>query len=236
MTSRLHALFVRDDGNALFLVLIGVVLFAALSYAVTLSTTAGGGDDAGKDSATIVSSQLIQYTTSIEQAIMKMRIDGATDTNISFHAAGWGHNDYQHTPPAGDRLKVFHPAGGGISWMAPPDDANDGSVWRITGALEVTGIGTTCGAASCAEIVIILPNISKSVCDTINEKMGITSGQETVAIAAIDTEFTGTYSAVDVIGDDAMPSGTATACFEGSGAGGGAASGTYHFFHVLYPR
>jgi hypothetical protein len=56
------------SGNVLFLILIAVALFAALSYAVTSSSRSSGAQ-IGADQARIMAAEIRQYASSIEQAI-----------------------------------------------------------------------------------------------------------------------------------------------------------------------
>ena len=71
----------NTQGNALFLILIAVALFAALSYAVTNSSRGGSGVD--KEQAEIAASQFIQYVGSIEQAVNRLKvINGCEDRLI----------------------------------------------------------------------------------------------------------------------------------------------------------
>lgn len=233
------ALFGRGSdarGSVLFLILIAVMLFAALSYAMTRSSATGPADRTAEDAAAIKSSQILQHATTVEQAVMRMRIGGAMHEQISFHTPAWGHTNYRHTPEAPDAYKIFHPGGGAVSWSAPPQEANDGSEWQITGAFEVSNVGSTCGGADCAELVMILPNITKAICDVINERIGILGGQENVSLTAVGTSFTGSFTAADVIGNEGIAPGTTTGCYEGSGIADNAPADTYHFFHVILPR
>ena len=64
-----------ERGNVLFLILIAVALFAALSYAVTQSSRSGGGD-AGKETNLVNSAQLTQYPAGIRTAIVRMIVGG----------------------------------------------------------------------------------------------------------------------------------------------------------------
>lgn len=61
-----------NSGNVLFLILIAVALFAALSYAVT-SSSRGGGIDAKKDSSELIASEIMNYVSSLEQAVTRLR-------------------------------------------------------------------------------------------------------------------------------------------------------------------
>ena len=65
-----------ERGNVLFLILIAVALFAALSYAVTQSTRSGSGDASGETNL-ISSAQLTQYPAGIRTSIVRMIIAGA---------------------------------------------------------------------------------------------------------------------------------------------------------------
>ena len=68
-----------ESGNVLFLILIAVALFAALSYAVTQSSRTGGGASDGEQNL-INSAQVTQYPASVRTAIVRMIIDGVADS------------------------------------------------------------------------------------------------------------------------------------------------------------
>ena len=152
-----------QSGNVLFLILIAVVLFAALSYAVTQSSRGGG--NANNETTLINSSTLIQYAGQMEQAIQRLRlINGCSETDITFHDARWGHTHYQHTPASDDECNVFHADGGGVPF---PTDASDvaGLPWEFEGGNDL-GNGTN-------ELMMYIPGISLSMCNTINDKLGL---------------------------------------------------------------
>lgn len=64
-------------GNILFLILLAVILFAALSYAVT-SSMRGGGNNAAKESAQTEASHILNYFTQIDTAVQRMMMTGGS--------------------------------------------------------------------------------------------------------------------------------------------------------------
>ncbi len=74
-----------ESGNVLFLILIAVALFAALSYAVTQSSRSGGGD-AASETNLINSSTITQYPAGIRTALVRMIVSsGVTADELSFN-------------------------------------------------------------------------------------------------------------------------------------------------------
>ena len=61
----------------LFLILIAVALFAALSYAVTNSGRGGGGTD--REQAEIMAAQMMQFISSLQTAKQRYEILGSAD-------------------------------------------------------------------------------------------------------------------------------------------------------------
>lgn len=162
------------SGGVLFLILIAVALFAALSYAVTSSTRSGGGD-ASKETIALSASQIVQYVTSIENAIMRIKIsNNCDDTQISFEnpiVSGYTNSN----APADYRCHVFRPEGGNVSWQNPPQGANDGSPWVFSGGNGVPYVGTSCGSTTCWEMVAILPNLSSNIASALSLKLNNTA-------------------------------------------------------------
>lgn len=232
-----------ERGNVLFLILIAVVLFAALSFAVTQSTRSGG-DDISKDNVRIAAAQITQYGTMIENAIVRLRVtNGCTDTDISFDnpiVAG-----YAHTPPQPDKCKVFHPSGGGVSWQTPDPDwegDNVGAPLSMTfnGAHCIQNVGT--GGATCdtdgsnvnEELIMFINDISDAICMEINDRLGISNPggapPVTSGIVNVNAGFNGTYFNVFEITDGAGTfTGQYSGCFDFFGA-------INSYYHVLIAR
>ncbi len=227
----------KENGNVLFLILIAVALFAALSYAITQSSRSGNGD-ISKEKAALIASQITQYGASIESAVLRMRMsNGCSDTDISFETALSAY-DFTHTPPVADACKIFHPSGGGISFQTPIDwfDTSSSSydpseaayvTWG-NGEYNVQDIGT-----DAPDLVFSLWGLKKSVCNELNKKLGIIySGDDPPAETVnANVDYQGTYpaTAVNVIGSTATALvGHSSGCFSDPTG--------YVYYHVLIPR
>jgi hypothetical protein len=228
-----------QSGSVLIYILIAVVLFAALSFAMSQMMRSGStltGSEARSASATSV----LQYADAVQNAVHDMQINGISDTSICFDAPGWGNNSYVDGACANTAAKVFDPAGGAVVWEAPAPGVNDTSPWLFTGVNGIAGIGTVCAQPSCADLKMMLPNVAKSVCIAIDQQLGLISGS---AAPPVDTgydavPFTGAYtvSATADIGDEpgsAALSGQPEGCFQSSAS---PTAGTYHFYRVLISR
>lgn len=235
----------KESGNVLFLILIAVALFAALSYAVTQSTRSGSGDAAGEKNL-ISSAQLTQYPAGIRTALVRMIIsNGTAEENLSFNRP----SDFGDlTGGTGEEsMGVFHPNGGGANYSLAPADIMSGSSqgqWRFNSDNEINLIGVTGGAGpttASADIIAFLPDVSQSICSRVNEELGLptTPPAETDAVytPAVDmindgTGPAGITAAGGTIGDIADPNnplnGQPFGCFDDSG--------TFVYYHVLIER
>lgn len=162
----------NESGNVLFLILIAVALFAALSYAVTSSSRSGGGD-ANNETNLISSATITQYPASVRTAILRMQVSGGVDiANLQFNPP----SDFDNCTNSNTRC-VFHPSGGGATYVtAPADvmDSNSPGTWTFNGDFEIENIGiTTSGSAAGNEIIAFLPDIKEGVCSRINTELGI---------------------------------------------------------------
>lgn len=232
-----------ESGNVLFLILIAVALFAALSYAVTQSTRSGGGD-ATSETNLVNSAQVTQYPAGIRTSMVRMIIGGETATDIEFNPP----SDYTNCTGAGDTPAtfdrcVFHPLGGGATYQLAPSSiiATLDGTWYFNAHFEIDNIGTSDGASSDGnDIIAFLPGISEQLCKRINEELGISTtiqnnGANWLADPGIKTYMDKNYSMpaapTGVIGTGATSnlSGQPYGCFQNNGT-------DYVYYHVLIER
>jgi hypothetical protein len=241
-----------ESGNILFLVLVAVILFGALTYAVSGATRVNGSNGGISDTNNeIHASQIIQYATYIQSTIERMHVNGTQDTDFCFDSQAWGNADYNSAACSKPENQVFSAAGGGVLVEKPTPGINDGSPWYIAADVCVPGIGIyqgdDCNAdndSSDEDIVMFLPNVSKQICIEINNKLGIQNPGGNPPKAGGNLwntgmpKFIGAFADGTVInsggsGDLSILRRQPYGCVEGNGT---PPAGTYHYYHVLLGR
>lgn len=185
-------------GNALFLILIAVALFAALSYTITQSARGGGSVSNQQDY--IYAAQIVQIGADLKAGVLTMTLNGTSATSIvtntpsgAKYAGNGSLNGYADFCTSGVTC-LFAPEGGGVTVPIAPRNAfllsaawatwiphyfaGTGSfngVWidgLMPGAgspdVGIQGIGT----AAYDDLVEIYP-LTHGVCATINKGLGI---------------------------------------------------------------
>jgi len=151
-----------EKGNALFLILIAVALFAALSYAVTQSGRSGGGVD--KEDTMIKVAQTIQYMSSLTNAATRLTIiDGIDPTNITFETT-----PLSHKPCINGTGCLFTSEGGGAAWQ---NEVVGTTRYATTSwNFSVTDVGTTA-----ADVLTYTYNLTQSECEQFNKGLGLSA-------------------------------------------------------------
>ena len=157
----------NESGNVLFLILIAVALFAALSYAVTQSTRSGGGS-ADRERSILSSASLTQGPTALRTSLIRMVLGGTDVSNMRFNApANFGSVD--------EATLVFHPNGGGAVFQRAPADVmadGDQGTWFYNPNFTIPEIGIdTAGVGN--DVIAFLPGITQGVCSQINDEFAI---------------------------------------------------------------
>jgi hypothetical protein len=211
-----------ESGNVLFFILIGVVLFAALSYVVA-NMMRGGPTTISRERASLYADEILGYAQTIRRGVQGVRISNNCEAiDISFETpALTGYANGTNT-----RCQVFSAAGGGVNYNHPSTNYSDGT--------EVLDIGNSaCHDEECTELLAILPNVNQTVCEAINDKIGISTLAANITDSYTAAKpFTGSYTYEgNVIGDAATGAGLAQ-----KPAGCLIDGGQYHFYQVLLAR
>ena len=228
----------NERGNALFLILIAVALFAALSYAITQSGRGGGTID--RETVVITAGQVVEQPAAVRTAVTRMIITGTSATTITF--TGSAHN-----------YDVFDAAngGGGAANLAPPvaacQSAGDCASWYYVPAttgngIFITGAGsasTSADTATGGSAMAVLQGtdgagtqtgLTSTVCTQIQKGLGFSSTTPPTGVGGpVVWKTAGAYahagSATTVYA--ATLSGQAFGCFVNT------TSGNYAYYHSL---
>lgn len=250
--------FVSEDGNVLFLILIAVALFAALSYAVTQSSRSSGSG--AQDSTSLIqSSQITQYPSSVKTSVLRMQVsNGIRAEELAFNPP----SDFSSLS-SNPTYAVFHPDGGGATYKHKVTvGQNEVGPWRYL-YTEIENIGDGDGTINNGpgdEIIAILPNIPKAICEKLNDNFNlkkpdnaditlgsdyssaVSSSPKTISDTNGDGQVDSpTSSAItEVIGKSGNTpelTGQAFGCFQNSGGTSWNTGGTeYAYYHVIVER
>jgi hypothetical protein len=172
----------RENGNALFLILIAVALFAALSYAITQSGRSGASS-ISSDKARLMAAQLAQFAGEVQAAVQRLQvINNCGEGELDFSGYSAGYSGYWGgSPPANPARRadgscdVFSPAGGNVPPIRPVEDAafrgTSGAPnnYGVTIARAwITGVGTDTGSSSSQETLILAWYLAPEVCQALD--------------------------------------------------------------------
>lgn len=152
-----------ESGNVLFLILIAVALFAALSYAVTQSTRSGGGSTE-REKSILSSASMTQHPTGMRTSVIRMVLAGTDIRQMYFNAPA------NFAGTSAENL-VFHPKGGGAVFQVAPSDVMAGNSqggWFFNANFDIPQIGIDGVGGN--DIIAFLPGVSTAICEKINEE------------------------------------------------------------------
>lgn len=234
----------HQKGNVLFLILIAVALFAALSYAVTQSSRSGG--DASKETNVINTASLTQYPNSVRTAVLRLIISGIAPEDIYFNKP----DEFDTTVNTAfiNGRGVFHPQGGGASYAQVPANLTSGGAamdWKFTMDFEVPLLGLSGAGMTGNELIAFADGVSQSVCDRVNKELhgfegatpvrttGFTLANERTATSSLPAAPGNVVLAVDTVDGNANTTwleNKAFGCFRNGSAG------NYVFYYVMAER
>lgn len=223
-----------ETGNALWYILIAIILLAALTVMLTRTSTTS--EETGSyERQEIKIAEMLRYAKGMEQAVNRLQSQGCSENDISFEqavVAGYSNPG----SPVNKSCHIFEPEGTGLQWQDPPENINDGSTWFIGAANVVTGVGCDTASAACTDLLLILPNVTEATCLRINALNGVANPggappEDNDNSIETTTKFTGSFAQSDTIADtDGELYGQETACVAET-------AGTTHLFYkVLLKR
>ena len=177
-----------ENGNVLFIILIAVALFGALSYAVT-SSSRGGGKGGNEEQAQLLASELLNYAAALKGAYTRLNLgNGCGDNEISFEinvvdSDIWNYANSRS--PDDYSCHMFHPKGGGMHYkvlsedfIGNLEDANtptqasfDKARYPLFAGHSTFGTG---GNDVNGDIFMIVSYLNKAVCDAIDNRINVT--------------------------------------------------------------
>lgn len=239
----------------MWFILLAIALLVALTITVTRTseTSEQTGD---RERNRIQAADILRQAKSMELAIDKMRIAGLSENDISFENSFM--SGYANTRcTAGDKCRIFHQAGGALTYKQPDESWLDTDMaaetepeygqWYFYGTSCVPNIGTgesgCIGNESASDLIVTLPWIRQDLCVEINRMTGVANlpGPPVTppqlggaAFADPPVQFTGSYSGDAEIDNTAHDfQRRQSGCFKGDSV---APDGGYHFYHVLIAR
>lgn len=217
----------NESGNVIFIILIAVALFAALSMAIsTTSRYDGSGNKINKEEERIKASEMLEYVNNLTTNISRLRLNGCSAEQISFENDTVSGYD-NPLSPSDETCHVFSSAGGGMTYKAYD------SIY--TGSYVISNVGT-----SQTDLILDI-RTSKTRCEEINTLLGIPNdgaegpptdklsagvkfqGDFTIAATAASNQRT---DASNLVGEKA-------GCRTNSGSGD---SAIFYFYGVLLAR
>jgi hypothetical protein len=209
-----------ESGNIFLTIIIGIVLFAALMFAMSRGMNESPMT-ISKRQAKVTAADISSYAQQLSRSVSRvMRTGECSESDISFRNIFV--SGYEHTPEVSDDCKLFHLDGCKISYKDPPDGVDE---VIFTGSNYVEEIGSDCEDIACTDLLVIF-KVDQNVCEAVNNSLGISSSPiPTEPDTLSTTKFDGDFTYADKI--TATP-GESSACILYNSA--------YYFYSVLYAR
>jgi hypothetical protein len=192
------------SGNVLFIILLGVFLFGALTFSVTKTTKNDTNGTLSEDQAAIAAAEVLQYANAIKEGIQRMQLlhdvkDHEIDvaTNVDEFVVGAANNTCTST-----KCQLFHPEGGAIkprliptNFYSPDSNVivnnlqsqlNEISFYSV----EIEGNGEN----GRNELIMTIIGLHPDICDHINFKMAGISGAPDNDVYGDWDHYTGTLT------------------------------------------
>lgn len=227
----------NESGNVFVYIFLAIALLASLSYAVSQ----GGrvtGSQLTQDTRNLVATEILGFGDTVAKAVTQLRLRGTAMNSLSFANPFLSSGEYGTYGNDPDN-EIFNPAGGAVVYQSPPTVATTSGTeeYEFLANNEIQEIGSTCGASSCSDLIMVIPNMQQSVCIRINELLDVTNP---TGVPPTDSDIreaekfiagASPFGYDETVGDeDADLAGQKEACFEETG------DSEFVYFKVLIPR
>lgn len=173
-----------QSGSIFFYILLGIALFAAISYAISQAMRLGGGsmNVANEEKMRLVYSEIQQQVEAHRVAIRQMIANGVSVDAISAEVPVY----YPHPNPncTSDACKLYSPNGGGLEWYKHSilnstltDVPNEVDQWTYA----PNGVYWTWYSykGTSSPDLIYAARVTKDFCNFIDKTLGITADVDT---------------------------------------------------------
>lgn len=248
-------IYSAQKGNVLFIILIAVALFAALSYAV--SNSFRGGESISKEQARILAGGILRRGADIEKAVQHVILNnGCSETEIEFWNSFYTAKDGSSIETASSNpnysraeCNLYTPNGGGLSLAyvdskaltngsATPATYGKQGHWAAAMSVNVMNIGSTAN-----DIAVTAPALTEDVCREINRQQGINTLYTGIAGGGnYHRWYAGGSNNIDqaltsVLGDaETELSGKKAFCVNTRTTASSEYPDSFWYIHVVYPR
>lgn len=232
----------KDKGNALFLILIAVALFGALSYAITQSGRGSG--DINREQGVIAAARMVEYGGLLAHATQRLLLtNGCSDSTLNYYGITRTSFSNNTTAPASGACDIFKPAGAGLTALSFPLDnftVPTSANWTTNlssfpvgyPALninnQVTGLGTSAVAPASTGVDLLLQffPLRLDICTEINRKLNVNAPTFAPIIASlyVGISYVGVYTNSSTF--TGYPADKVGACFY---------NGTYDMYIYVQP-
>ncbi len=170
-------------GNILFLILLAVVLFAALSYAVT-SSMRGGGKDASSESLNLIVSRIQNQGIQMRTAIQRMMLgNNLADWQIDYYDANYTSPSANPTCTT-DACRLYATDGGNIAgYLIPAKYLTSGCGGMAGGKSRILNMSVKgIGIDNVPDMVLNYGCVSNDLCMAVNDANVIANPNWTMPI------------------------------------------------------
>lgn len=223
-----------ESGNVFLFILIGIVLFAAITYVMSSGLRSEGTSKLSARQADLTASLIIDYAQKLTRGIDKIRRNGCSESDIRFAGnASWG-VDATTVP---EKCKVGSIEGANISRFEGDPEWYIGSpAGTYSGSMRAEGVGE-----NVADLIFWIFRLKPEICMAINNKLGIPNPdgmppRDTTSNAYDGVGFGGNFGGASNTIDAPELIGKHIGCFVSNRAAGGGIDDQYYFYAVILAR